>query len=139
MRDMPRLEPLPGHQSGGADGSWALNNVKALVNFGHVAVYRTTKVGKALIRSYYGNGPTKSYFYGCSRGGGQDLMEAKRYPEDFDGIVAGAPAFDWTGIAAMGVHIIQALYTDPNHLNQRLLGREDLERLYEGIMEQLDA
>ncbi len=128
-----------GHQAGGTDGSWALNNVEALVNFGHVAVHRTAEVAKALIRSYYGNGPTKSYFFGCSRGGGQALMEAQRYPEDFDGIVSGAPAFDWTGIAAMGVHMAQALYPDPNHLNQTLLGREDLERLYEGIMEQVDA
>ena len=66
-------------------------------------------------------------------------MEAQRYPEDFDGILSGAPAFDWTGIAAMGVHMAQALYPDPNHLNQTLLGREDLEHLYEGIMEQVDA
>ena len=49
-----------GHQAGGTDGSWALNNVEALVNFGHVAVHRTAEVTKALIRSYYGNGPTKS-------------------------------------------------------------------------------
>ena len=128
-----------GHQAGGTDGSWALNNMEALVNFGHLAVHRTAEVAKALIRAYYGQGPAKSYFYGCSRGGGQALMEAQRYPEDFDGVVSGAPAFDWTGIAAMGVHMAQTLYPDPDHLNQTWLGREDLEHLYEGIMEQVDA
>lgn len=128
-----------GHQAGGTDGSWALDNLEALVNFGHVAVHRTAEVAKAIIRAYYGEAPRKSYFYGCSRGGGQALMEAQRYPDDFDGIVSGAPAFDWTGIAAMGVNIAQTLYPDPAVKDQKILSRDDLELLYRAIMEQADA
>ena len=128
-----------GHQAGGTDGSWALNNLEALVNFGHVAIHRTAEVSKAIIRSYYGEVAKKSYFYGCSRGGGQALMEAQRYPQDFDGIVSGAPAFDWTGIAAMGVNIAQTLYPDSNVKDQTILSRDDLELLYRAIMDQVDA
>lgn len=127
-----------GHQADGTDGSWALDNLEALVNFGHVAVHRTAEVAKAIIREYYGAGPRKSYFYGCSRGGGQALMEAQRYPQDFDGIVSGAPAFDWPGIAAMGTNIAQTMYPDPSKLDETILNREDLESLYSAIMEQVD-
>ena len=82
-------QSLQGHMAG-----WALDNMEAKVNFGHLAVHRTAEVAKALIRAYYRKDPTRSYFLGCSRGGGQAMMEAQRYPKDFDGIVAGAPAFN---------------------------------------------
>src|SRR5437868_7132160 len=90
-----------GHQSEpGYMAGWALDNLEAKVNFGYLAVHRTAEVAKALIRSYYGKEATHSYFAGCSRGGGQAMMEAQRYTNDFEGIVAGAPAFHWTGLAA---------------------------------------
>ncbi len=127
-----------GHQAAGTDGSWALDNLEALVNFGHVAVHRTAEVSKAIIRAYYGKGPSNSYFIGCSRGGGQALMEAQRYPADFDGIVAGAPAFDWPGIAALGTHIAQTMYPDPNNLSKTVLTQDDLDHLYAEIIEQVD-
>ena len=127
-----------GHQGEGTDGSWALNNLEALVNFGHLAVHRTAEVSKALIRAYYGMEPARSYFLGCSRGGGQAMMEAQRYPDDFDGIVAGAPAFDWTGIAALFTHIAQTMYPDPEHLSGTVLTQDDLNHLYAEIMKQVD-
>lgn len=127
-----------GHQGAGTDGSWALNDLEAFVNFGHVAVHRTAEVSKAIIRAYYGKGPEKSYFGGCSRGGGQAMMEAQRYPEDFDGIVAGAPAFDWTGFAALAVRIAQTLYPDPNQLTGTCLTQDDLNRIYAEVMSQAD-
>jgi hypothetical protein len=128
-----------GHQGrGSTDGSWALDNVEAFVNFGHVAIHRTAEVSKALIRAYYGTGPEKSYFVGCSRGGGQAMMEAQRYPEDFDGIVAGAPAFDWTGFAALGIYLSQVQYPDPNNLTETYLTQEVLDRIYDEIMAQGD-
>ena len=127
-----------GHQAGGTDGRWALDNLEALVNFGHVAVHRTAEVSKAIMRAYYGTGPSKSYFVGCSRGGGQALMEAQRYPQDFDGIVSGAPAFDWPGIAALFAHIAQTMYPDPNNVTKTWLTREDLDHLYAEIMTQVD-
>ena len=88
-----------GHQGGGVDSAWALNNIERQLNFGHVAIHRVAEVSKAIIRAHYGAAPSRSYFNGCSNGGRQALMEAQRYPDDFDGIVAGAPAYDFTGIA----------------------------------------
>jgi feruloyl esterase len=85
-----------GHQGHPLDASWAHNNLERLVNFGHQAVHRTAVTAKSLTEAYYQNGIARSYFTGCSRGGGQALMAAQRYPEDFDGIVAGAPAYNWT-------------------------------------------
>jgi feruloyl esterase len=129
-----------GHQSEtGYLASWALDNLEAKVNFGYLAVHRTAEVAKALIRSYYRTDATYSYFVGCSRGGGQAMMEAQRYPEDFNGIVAGAPAFHWTGIAATMVTIAKALYPNPEHLDSTVLTKEALEKLQAGIMEQCDA
>jgi feruloyl esterase len=82
-----------GHQAHPLDASWAHNNLERLVNFGHQAVHRTAVTAKALTRAYYQNDIARSYFTGCSRGGGQALMEAQRYPEDFDGIVL---AYAWS-------------------------------------------
>ncbi len=129
-----------GHQSQkGHLAGWALDNVEAKLNFGYLAVHRTAEVAKALIRDYYGAEAAHSYFMGCSRGGGQAMMEAQRYPNDFDGIVAGAPAFNWTGLAAMSVAIAQTLYPDPTRLDQSVLTREFLRRLQAAILEQGDA
>src|SRR5215472_9793549 len=111
-----------GHQSQpGYMAKWALDNLEAKLNFGHLAVHRTAEVAKALIRAYYRAEPQHSYFVGCSRGGGQAMMEAQRYPKDFDGIVAGAPAFNWNGLAALGVTIAKALYPDPAHLDSTVV------------------
>src|SRR5712672_21733 len=127
-------QSLQGHMAG-----WALDNMEAKVNFGHLAVHRTAEVSKALIRAYYRRDAEYCYFLGCSRGGGQAMMEAQRYPKDFDGIVAGAPAFNWTGIAATMVTIAKALYPDPAHLDSTVLTKEALQKLQAGIIEQCDA
>lgn len=105
-----------GHQGSGTDASWAYNNLERRLNFGYLAVHRTAEVGKALVSSYYGRQSSRNYFLGCSRGGGQALMEAQRFPEDFDGIVAGAPAYDWTGFAAQMLRNMQAVFPDPKTL-----------------------
>ena len=103
-----------GHEGPGTDASWALNQPERQINFGHLAVHRTAETAKAIVRAHYGSDIDYSYFLGCSRGGGQALMEAQRYPEDFDGISSGAPAFDWTGIMAEGLQNMQKLYPDPS-------------------------
>jgi hypothetical protein len=101
-----------GHQAGLTDASWAVDNFERQVNFGFLAVHRTAEVAKAIVRSYYGADASRSYFSGCSNGGRQAMMEAQRFPDDFDGIVAGAPAMDFVGIAAQFIKDIQAVFPD---------------------------
>jgi len=85
-----------GHKAkGGVDASWALNHPEKVIDFGHRAIHLMTVRAKEIVTAYYGSGPKKSYFSSCSNGGRQALMEAQRYPEDYDGIIAGAPANDW--------------------------------------------
>ena len=99
-----------GHVRQGIEADWALNNPERQESFGHRAVHLTTEAAKSILRDYYGEAEQFSYFVGCSRGGGQGMMESQRYPGDFDGIVSGAPAYDWTGIAAQFVQTQQAIY-----------------------------
>jgi hypothetical protein len=129
-----------GHQwQTGYTAGWALDNVEAQLNFGYLAVHRTAEVAKALIRQYYGSDAVHNYFIGCSRGGGQAMMESQRYPEDFDGIVAGAPAFNWNGLAATMVAIAKALYPDPSQLDHTVLTKQILQEVQKAILEQCDA
>jgi feruloyl esterase len=93
-----------GHQGGG--GPWMQNREK-LIDYGHRAVHEMTVKAKAMINEFYGGAPKFSYFNGCSAGGRQGLVAAQRYPDDFDGIVAGAPALNATGRAAFAMWIAQ--------------------------------
>jgi Tannase and feruloyl esterase len=65
-------------------------------DFGYRAFHVSTLAAKALIQAFYGQAQKYSYFVGCSQGGHHGLMEAQRFPEDFDGIIAGDPGHDWT-------------------------------------------
>jgi feruloyl esterase len=117
-----------GHKGHPLDANWALNNMERIVNFGHQAVHRTTVTAKALTMAYYHKDLARSYFFGCSRGGGQALMEAQRYPADFDGIVAGAPAYNWTmGMGATMIQNMQTMYPDPKNLQEAIVGPKEQE------------
>ena len=87
-----------GHKAAGImpDASWAIGHPEKLIDFGYRALHQTAIFSKAILEAYYGNAATHAYFSGCSDGGREALMEAERYPEDFDGIIAGAPANQWT-------------------------------------------
>ena len=85
---------------GATDGSWALGNLERVVNYGHAAIHRVTATAKAVVQARYGRAADKAYFAGCSNGGRQALMSAQRYPDDFDAILAGAPAQDIRGVIA---------------------------------------
>ena len=87
-----------GHQGG--SGSFALNangrlNWQEIRNNAYLGIHDMTLVGKALTLAFYGNAPRYSYFVGTSTAGRQGLMEAQRYPDDYDGILSGCPAVSW--------------------------------------------
>lgn len=102
-----------GHAGGPFDAAWALGRPDLVEDFGHRAIHVTTDAAKAIVAAYYGTAPARSYFAGCSTGGRQALMAAQRYPADFDGIVAGAPAAYMSRLTALGNAVSQAVHDDP--------------------------
>jgi feruloyl esterase len=101
-----------GHLGTEGDGSFALGHPEKLIDFGHRAVHEMTVKAKAIIAAYYGNAPLVSYWTGCSTGGRQGLMEAQRFPADFDGVIAGAPANNTTHLVAQSLWIWMAVHRD---------------------------
>jgi feruloyl esterase len=95
-----------GHQGGG--GPW-MDRPEKRIDFGYRAVHEMTVKAKVVVNAYYGNTARLSFFQGCSAGGRQGMKAAQRFPEDFDGIVAGAPAVNTTGRATFSVWVAQQL------------------------------
>ena len=90
-----------GHKGGGTDAQWALGHPEKIIDYGYRAIHETADRAKALVRAFYGEPAKYAYFTGCSNGGRQALMEAQRFPDDYDGIIAGAPAANFTHTAAL--------------------------------------
>ena len=101
-----------GHQASNTDASWALNHPEKVTDFGYRAIHETAEKAKEVIRAFYGGAPKRSYFSSCSNGGRQALMEAQRFPADYDGIIAGAPAYYWTHLITAAIFDIQAITAD---------------------------
>lgn len=91
------------------DASWALGHPEKIIDFGYRAIHLTATNAKAVIAAFYGSGPKHSYFSSCSNGGRQALMETQRYPDDYDGIIAGAPANYWTHLLANAAWDLETL------------------------------
>lgn len=92
-----------GHEWGdGLDYGWAWQQPTRVVDFGWRAVQQTSLVARKVMRAHYRRAPAKSYFVGCSNGGRDAMVAAQRFPQDWDGIVAGAPALDWLGLMIGG-------------------------------------
>src|ERR1700690_3694462 len=99
----------------GGDAVFALGHPEKVVDFSYRAVHEMTVKAKAFMTSFYGRAPKLSYWNGCSTGGRQGLMEAQRYPEDFDGIVAGAPANYQTHLHAWDMMVAVGIRKDNDH------------------------
>jgi hypothetical protein len=85
-----------GHKAPGTNADWALGHYEKIVDFAYRSIHETAEKSKSVIQGFYGRNPKHSYFSGCSNGGRQALVEAQRYPTDYDGIIAGAAANFWT-------------------------------------------
>jgi feruloyl esterase len=96
-----------GHQEQG--GAWAVGHPEKMIDFGYRATHEMTLKAKQIVAAFYDRGATYSYFKGCSTGGRMALMEAQRYPDDFDGIIAGSLAnrhiHMWTAGIARSVEL----------------------------------
>lgn len=98
----------------GRDARWAMGRPDLVIDFAYRGLHITTEHAKAVVRAFYGQPPARSYYVGCSTGGRQGLMEAQRFPEDYDGLIAGAPAANWTRFQAGGhLWAVLALNKDP--------------------------
>ncbi len=96
-----------GHSTEGA--GWALGHPEKVVDYGYRAVHEMTASAKTIVNAFYGDDPKRSYFASCSNGGRQALMEAQRFPNDYDGIIAGAPANAWVPMLTGGLKFLQTL------------------------------
>ena len=119
-----------GHSS--SDPSWATDPVARKV-FGRTSEHSLAVVAKALITRYYGRPPTYSYYDGCSTGGREALVEAQRYPTDFNGIIAGAPAGNE---APLGLFQAWLARSNTDSSGHQILPAEKLPALHQAVMAQ---
>jgi feruloyl esterase len=100
-----------GHKGGNA--LFGIGHPEKVVDYAYRSVHEMTVKSKAIINAFYGKGARLSYWNGCSTGGRQGLMEAQRYPEDFDGIVAGAPANYHSHLHASDMAVVVPILKNP--------------------------
>ena len=139
----------------GHDGNTALpffNHPEVINDFAYRAIHVEAIIGKAIVEAYYSDTPSKSYFLGCSSGGRQAFQSALLYPDDFDGIVGGAPAVDWNHLVGWGELLGKSVgATDPElppsfipgslwlAISQEILNQcDDLDGLVDGIISEPD-
>jgi hypothetical protein len=123
-----------GHD-GGVGGRFVLGHPEKLIDFGYRAIHETSRQSRAIIDAFYGSQARQAYFVGCSDGGREALMQAQRFPEDFNGIVAGAPANRWTHQFAGFVWNERAVFQD----GKTVLPASKLPILQEASLEACDA
>ena len=123
-----------GHQ--GMDGAWG-ENADQRADFAHRGVHVTAVAAKALIKAFYGVTPRYAYFSGCSDGGREALIEAQRYPADFDGIAAGAPALNFTVQNSFHHGWLAKVNTGTN--GKAILTAADMPLLHAAVMKACDG
>ena len=125
-----------GHRSTLFDAKWAWNNREAEIDFAYRATHVTAVAGKAITAAWYARPPQRSYFHGCSTGGRQGLVSAQRFPQDFDGIIAGAPVLRMPASGLVLAWSLRALHE--RDWRARVTPR-DVERLHAGALQHCDA
>jgi hypothetical protein len=125
-----------GHRSTDGDALWAYNNPQAGIDHGYRAGHVAALAAKAIVIGYYGLRPRHSYFMGCSTGGRQAMMEAQRFPWDFDGIIAGAPSLSVTGVHMNLLWANRALIGPGG---EPILKQADLDLLHKAVVTKCDS
>ncbi len=113
-------------------GTFVMNNPQKAIDYAWRAVHLTATTAKDITKDYYGKSISRSYWNSCSNGGRQGLLEAQRFPEDFDGIVANAPWVDQTGFT------IGAMWNQ-KALSQAPVSPAKLALVAGNVMEKCDA
>ncbi len=124
-----------GHEGSALDASFALNHPEKVVDFGYRAVHELAAKAKAISVAFYGSPPRRAYWSGCATGGRQGLTEAQRYPADFDGIIAGAPANYMTRLSAKYVVASQVIHKEPGNF----VPEDKLKTLHGAVLAACDA
>ena len=123
-----------GHFADGNDAGWALHHPEKITDYGWRGIHQMTEQAKAVIAAYYAAPAAHSYFTACSDGGREALMEAQRFPADYDGILAGAPAYNWTTLLTSAAIGMQTLLTD----NASYIPAADVPLIHRAILAQCD-
>lgn len=125
-----------GHRANdmGGGGMFALGHPEKVTDFAYRAMHETVVKAKLIAAAFYGKGPKYSYYNGCSTGGRQGLIEATRFPEDFDAISAGAPANPHVHLHASGVERSMELMK-----NNAPLTQAKVDALHKAVMGQCDG
>ena len=122
-----------GHK--GNTGAWFRTNPQAVTDFAYRATHVATLAGKAITERFYSSRPRKAYFVGCSTGGYQGMVEAQRFPADFDGIVAGAPDMDESDLAVRSIWIKQNFF---DRHGRPVLNPEEIRLLHQAALARCD-
>lgn len=126
-----------GHKGQPFSGIWAYNNRSAEIDFGYRATHAVAQVTKEMTKKFYDQAPERSYFRGCSTGGRQGMVAAQRYPEDFDGIISGAPVLNETGVGAL--HLIWSVRANLDEAGNPILDGKKLSFLHQKVLKKCDA
>lgn len=126
-----------GHKGLPFSGIWAYDNRQAEIDFGYRATHATTVVTRAIAAAYFNAPAQYSYFRGCSTGGRQGMVEAQRYPEDFDGIISGAPVINETGIGAL--HLLWTVRANLDESRNQILDGAKLPMVRDAVLQKCDA
>src|SRR6185503_18479076 len=121
-----------GHE---ATDSKSLDDGRRVIDYGYRAIHEMTVKAKGVIDALYGKAPTYSYFNGCSTGGRQGLMEAQRFPDDYNGIISGAPVNTFTRLHMGQLWTAKATLGEPGSV----LSRDDLAMVSKAVLAQCDA
>lgn len=126
-----------GHSGQPFTATWAYNDVQAEIDFGYRSTHITAVAAKEIIAAYYGKRPEYSYFKGCSTGGRQAMVQAQRFPWDFDGIVAGAPVLNEIGDGML--HLVWSGRANLDADGNSILTPEKLPMIRDAVLAACDA